>query len=251
MRSRWNLEKIEKMFTEVAKNEEYTLVDYGLIDKGKHSRITILCHKCGHLFRPTLRQFFSFGQRCRVCNVGEPWTERRVLQLFDSSSDKHLYKLLEYDEIKNKNSMLTLECQICLSIWRVSCINYLGKNQTRCPTCKTSRGERTISEILSKNNVKFIAQYKPNGCKHTRQLSYDFFLEEQNILIEYHGAQHKEVTKFFGGQPALDRRIVNDKIKEDYAITNGYKFIIIWFDEDIENKILQLLKGMNNYDKSN
>ena len=49
-----------------------------------------------------------------------------------------------------------------------------------------------IKNILSSYNITFISQYKFNDLLGigNRQLSYDFYLPEYNLLIEYQGKQH-------------------------------------------------------------
>lgn len=50
------------------------------------------------------------------------------------------------------------------------------------------KGEKFIQNWLDKNNIKYEPQKKFNDLKDKLSLSYDFYLPEQKVLIEYQGA---------------------------------------------------------------
>jgi len=107
-----------------------------------------------------------------------------------------------------------------------------------CPKCKTSNGELLISKILNEKKIQYIQQKTFPGCKNIRKLKYDFYLPKQNILIEYNGAQHYNCIKYWHyGKRSLASQQHRDRIKKDYALSNGYKFLIIKYDENIEEKL--------------
>ena len=68
-----------------------------------------------------------------------------------------------------------------------------------CPYCKESKGELKIRELLESNGIIFAQEYRifPDLYR------FDFFLTNQNILIEFHGIQHYAPVKWFGGQSAF------------------------------------------------
>lgn len=243
MRKKWTPEKVKEEYEKTTDKNKYILLEYSNIDKGKYSRITFKCCQCGHIFAPTIRQYFHLKQRCAVCNVGEKWNEKRFEKLYNELPDKNNYILLEKEEIKNKNSKLTMKCTRCQNIWSVSCANFL-KLKTRCNVCKSSRGEREISILLNEEKIEFISQYKPKGCRNKRQLVFDFYLVKENIIIEFHGQQHVKSVKFFGGTSTFEKLVENDKIKYDFAVSNGYRYEVIWYNEDIKSKLQVIL---NNY----
>lgn len=64
--------------------------------------------------------------------------------------------------------------------------------------CKKSKGEERITQILLNLQVPFIIQKKFDDCifpETGRHLIFDFFLPEQNLLIEYDGIQHFQPVK--------------------------------------------------------
>ena len=107
-----------------------------------------------------------------------------------------------------------------------------------CPICKTSHGERLIAKILDSNRIKYIRQKTFKDCinpKTNYPLVYDFDLLELKMLIEFNGMQHyKEINYWHKNGRSLENQRERDQIKKDYAISHGYKFLVIKYDENIE-----------------
>lgn len=59
--------------------------------------------------------------------------------------------------------------------------------------------------LLIENNIKFISEKRFNGCKNINELPFDFYLPNQNLLIEYDGIQHFKPINFFGGEMGLKK----------------------------------------------
>ena len=106
-----------------------------------------------------------------------------------------------------------------------------------------SVGENLIECWLNKNSIKYETQKTFNECKNKKKLRYDFYLPNQNILIEYDGRQHFEPVKSFGGDIGFKNQMIHDKIKNDYALSNGFNLLRIPYTERnnlsniLENKI--------------
>lgn len=109
-----------------------------------------------------------------------------------------------------------------------------------CPICNESKGEKEIRNILEIKRIKFIPQHKFNDCKNINKLPFDFYLPDHNICIEYHGLQHYEPIKWFGGQDVFDKLIKRDKIKKNYCIEKNIKLIIIPYGKNIIKIINEL-----------
>lgn len=110
-----------------------------------------------------------------------------------------------------------------------------------CPKCKESNGERIIRVFMEKNDIKYVYQKKFDKCKNESYLFFDFFLPNFNLLIEYDGEQHFGVTRggTFGGEIGFERRIENDRIKTDFALTEGIELLRINYKQMKQiNKIL-------------
>lgn len=118
---------------------------------------------------------------------------------------------------------------------------HLGKYKQGCPVCKESHGERFIRNYLDKNNIKYEPQKKFHGLKDKKPLSYDFYLPDNNILIEYQGSQHYEKSDYFGGKEQFKKQQLHDKMKKDYAKNNGYKLLELHYSLDTQEKVSNYL----------
>lgn len=98
-----------------------------------------------------------------------------------------------------------------------------GKD-TGCPICKESHGEKFVSKYLTGHNIEFTTQYKIsyNECP---KLSFDFYIEKYNTLIEFDGIQHFDIIPYFGGEEKFQLQIRNDNYKNSYCKENNITLI--------------------------
>ena len=101
---------------------------------------------------------------------------------------------------RDTDGSIIWECQCeCGNITYVSTSNLTRKKEpTISCGCKKSKGERKIIDILSNEGIRFIPQKRFDDCiypKTNRQLIFDFYLPECNLLIEYDGEQHFHIVK--------------------------------------------------------
>lgn len=110
-----------------------------------------------------------------------------------------------------------------------------------CERCSESRGEATIAKILDDNGIRYIREYKlPQAPQY--KFEYDFYLPEQNLLIEFHGIQHYRSVEFFGGEEAFKQNQFRDKFKYSLARECGYR--IIYFNyKDLKRKNIVKLES--------
>ena len=106
-----------------------------------------------------------------------------------------------------------------------------------CSVCKESHGEKFIRVYLDKRNIKYEAQKRFNDLKDRAYLSYDFYLPEYNILIEYQGKQHYENNGFFGGEEQFKKQQYHDRLKKEYAKKNHYKLLELHYSLDTQDKV--------------
>ena len=72
-------------------------------------------------------------------------------------------------------------------------------------------------------------------------MSYDFYIEGTNILIEYHGKQHYKPIEYFGGEKQLKIQKEHDRRKREYAKKHGYKLVEISYKRDTYEKVAAYL----------
>lgn len=112
-----------------------------------------------------------------------------------------------------------------------------------CPICSESHGEKYIRNYLNKNNIKYESQKKFKDLKDKTYLSYDFYLPDYNTLIEYQGIQHYEPIKFNGKNNSnFEKQQYHDKLKREYAKSNGYKLIELKYTLDTQELVDRYLK---------
>ena len=94
-----------------------------------------------------------------------------------------------------------------------------------------------ISRFLDFNGYKYITQKKFNDCKNIGYLSFDFYVPDRNLCIEYDGELHYKAVEYFGGQDHLDAVKIRDQIKTDYCKKHGINLLRIpyWDFNNIES----------------
>lgn len=224
---------------EIASNGEYEL----LSDYIKNSeKIKIKHIKCGNIFDMRAGNFLN-GQRCPECSKNEISKKLKKDNDIFLSEINELYAD-EYSILSEYNKacdIIKVRHNKCGNIFEVTASNMLVK-RSHCPNCiNVSNGENLISDILNSNNINFIEQkkfdklYGINGG----HLSYDFYLPDYNLLIEYQGKQHEVPVEHFGGEEQLVVQKEHDERKRDYAKNNGFELLEIWYyDFDKINDIL-------------
>lgn len=114
-----------------------------------------------------------------------------------------------------------------------------------CPKCSASKGELKISSVLNILEIPYVSQKKFDNLRGVNggMLSYDFYLPDYNILIEFQGEQHEKESKFFGGSENSNTNFMkqkeHDRRKREYAKYNDINLLEIWY-KDI-NKIDDIL----------
>ena len=213
--------------TEIFKNEVTLLVgdEYTVIgDYVSNATPILIRHNvCGreYLVRPNN---FINGSRCVICF----WDSMRLSQ--HEASQKLInaigaqYSLVS--DYKSMSSHILVKHLTCGNTFSATLDDIVQKH-TGCPICVQSIGEGYISSFLEENNIEFDYQKRFPNLKDKLPLSFDFFLPNYNILIEFQGTQHF-VPKTFGGI-SMERAIENlnlqkkhDNIKRTFAKANGY-----------------------------
>jgi very-short-patch-repair endonuclease len=96
-----------------------------------------------------------------------------------------------------------------------------------CPSCNASKGERRINQYLAKTGLFYEVQKRFPKLRIKFLLAFDFFVPEENLLIEYDGAQHFIPVKKWGGEKNLQGIQHRDSLKEKFAKKYGYRLLRI------------------------
>lgn len=118
-------------------------------------------------------------------------------------------------------------------------------NSKGCPRCSgtMSKGERRIIEYLNKNNKNYRTQEKMGDTKQ----SFDFYLPELKIAIEYNGEQHYFPIETFGGEERFLQQQKYDENKVQYCKDNNIILKIISYKDynNIETILDAFFKKFN------
>ena len=177
------------------------------------------------------------GRGCPLCGGSEKKTTKEFV---DMATEIH-GNMYDYSIVDYKNTMTKVNI-ICSKhgIFKMKPNNHIVKKQC-CPKCNNSKGEIEIFKILKNNKIEFETQKRFYECKHILNLSFDFYLSEHNMCIEYDGIQHFESVKYWGGDENLKIRQLRDCIKNQYCFINNIKLIRIRYDDDINKKMCEVL----------
>lgn len=202
---------------------------------------------------------------CPYCSHSLPSEDYNLLIINpelceDWNYDKNPKSPKEY--CPSSHTKVNWKCKECSYEWETS-INNRINGDVGCPECNKSKGEKEIDNILIKNNWTkinqedfelldyvdknnknyFIPQKKFNGLLGTGYglLSYDHYIPKLNLLIEFQGLQHEKFIKWFHeSEINFKKQQEHDKRKREYALTNQYNFLEIWYyDKDNIKDILE------------
>lgn len=198
---------------------------------------------CGCEFSMKPSSFKKSGSKC-----GNPFCKREyyirdskpkfIEDFYNIHSDEYELKS-EYIGSMKPIDILHKKCGNSFSIQKAC----KSLNKEICPycTCNKSKGEAIIIGILDKYNKEYVYQQKyptllglGNG-----ELSYDFYLPDNNLLIEYQGEQHYKPIEIFGGEAQFKVQQEHDKRKRQYAKDNSINLLeISYLDFNNIEKIL-------------
>lgn len=139
---------------------------------------------------------------------------------------------------KHKRSFCICTCD-CGTTNVVVQANHLKFGETRSCGCLKSSPEEKIAELLSTNSIAFIREARFPGLRYKNALRCDFFLPDLNLVIEYNGEQHYKAIDHYGGEEMFRINQERDRIKREYCEAHNIQYMVIRFDEDIEEALIK------------
>lgn len=199
------------------------------------SPIKVQCKKCGYIWNPVAEVLIREEDHC-----GCPKCAGNAILTPDEFKSRlqetHPEFTLLSDYVRS-NQQVHVQCNDCgFDFWIIP--NKLQQGQ-HCPRCKISNGERLIKNYLDKNKIEYTYGKKYDGLIGIggRQLSYDFYLPEYNVLIEMQGIQHVQPVDFTYShnielaETNFKKQQEHDKRKREYAEAHNIPLLEIWYDE--------------------
>ena len=231
-----NKKLTQEEFIERCKRIHGDKYDYSITNfTNTSSKVDIICKKHGKFSQIASNHLCGHG--CKECRK-EFLREKFAMSLKEFIDRANAVHHNKYDYSKvdyvNSSTLITIICKEHGEFKRGPKSHLLGSG---CPICDGYKGEERIAGFLKEKEIKFIPQKTFDDLKDIKKLSYDFYLPDYNLLIEFNGGQHYEFTPFFH-KDAHDfhRQLHHDWLKRKYARENGIELISIpyWEYDNIE-----------------
>lgn len=120
----------------------------------------------------------------------------------------------------------------------------LNGHTTSCGCTKRSSRERLIERVLTENGVKFKGEYIFPECRDKHPLRFDFYIESQNLAIEYQGEQHYMPLVKYGGAEQFERQKVHDAFKRNFCKEHNILLLELPYtlsDKEIHDKVTSII----------
>lgn len=214
--------------------------------KDAKTKLDLKC-SCGNVFHIGWNKIKQGKYVCNICGRKQRWVDNRPFMFEKIKNFVNLTncKLLSDSYIKN-NEKLKFQCT-CGNIFEATWQQFLGNKKgakRQCNDCGIrlkangyeSKGEKRIRDFLNKNNIKFVAEQTFEDCIYIQKLRFDFYLPNNNIVIEFMGEQHYKPVSFGGidlekSIEKYNKTVIRDKIKFNYCKEKNIKIIYIRYDE--------------------
>ena len=210
--------------------------DYSQISEvsGSKSMVDIICTKHG-LFKQRVSNHINLKDGCPKCVGKGRWNTSLLKDEFTKIHfNKYDYSKVVFDGSANKVEII---CEKHGSFFQNIYKHLLGQG---CPECKySSKGEEYIKDYLERLNIKYIRQHGFDTCRYINRLSFDFYLPDVSICIEFDGIQHFKPIKEFGGDEGFEIVKARDECKNKWCEINIKKLIRIKYNDF--NKISKIL----------
>jgi len=208
---------------------DYSLTNY----KNNKEKVNIICPEHG-MFSQTPSNHLKYG--CIECAGTNNYTTEEFIE---KANLKHNYRY-DYTLVNYTNAKIKIPI-ICPNeshgmFMQTPHGHLSGKG---CPKCKFSRNAIEIKNLLDKENIEYILEYRFSDCRNINPLPFDFYIPSLNTCIEYNGEQHYIPVLIFNGSKGFESQQIRDKIKINYCKDNKIPLLIIKFDENIEEKLFE------------
>lgn len=200
-------------------------------------RVEFKCPNCHQITNRRVWELLHTCQECSQCSLNSRTQKTNDTFLWELHNKYgNEYEPLEpYTKAREKIKVRHNKCGF---IYSVSPDNLL--RDRGCPHCKryNSKGCRKIKAWFEQNGISYEVEKNFEWIGNKR---YDFFVPQDNLLIEFNGIQHYQPIEFFLHSRTFEQQQESDRIKQEQAIAHGYKFLVISYEE--EEQIPQILSN--------
>ena len=223
-------------------NKPFELISDGYIGNKEKLQWHCLIENCGEIFENNWANI-SQGQGCGYCcskQIG-------LSNCLATKNPKLSFEwhptlngsLTSFDVLCGSHKEVWWKCKKCEYEWKASVGN---RNAGRgCSECNESKGEKKIKEIYDFQDINYIPQKTFEGLLGLGGglLSFDFYLPNHNLLVEYQGEFH-DGTAWQQSEIDYDKQVEHDIRKRQYAKDHNINLLEIWYQDF--NNIEKILK---------
>lgn len=249
--AQWGIDNLGEDFLEKYWDYIKNIVDPWSILKSCRTKVWIKCQEKEYheSYYVSTYNFYN-GRRCSYCNnhtlhkldsLGTLYPE--VLELWSNKNNKSPY---EYAPHSGKE--VWWKCPDGKHKDYKRSIDGSNLRDFRCPECQCSMGEIEVGKKLFNKEINYISQKTfegligLGGCL----LSYDFYLPQYNLLIEYQGEMHERFVKgIHKTVKDFEKQVEHDRRKKEYAQDKNIQLLEIWYWEydKIEEILSKIIVG--------
>jgi very-short-patch-repair endonuclease len=192
------------------------------------------------------------GVGCPVCGANRAADNKKnkAKALFESTANKVHGGRYDYSYVNyiSAHGKVEIACRRH-GIFKQDAASHLGGKG--CPICMESKGECLVASVLDSLGVRYVRQKKFDGCRLERQLSFDFYLPDFNVAIEFDGIQHYEPRDFGGSKESACKEFMKtkkrDEVKNDYCKEAGIELLRVNFicRDTVEERIRGVIYAKN------
>jgi len=189
--------------------------DYSKVVIGKsNDKVCIICPEHGEFWQTTSNHLR--GRGCIKCSRNKKLTTEEFIEKSKSiHGDKYDYSKVEY--VNNATNVI-ITCKKHGDFKQLPSVHLYGGG---CPICNESHMENELSLLFNDNNIRYERQKTFETIKYKKELPFDFYLPDYNVVIECQGEQHFKKHHFFNDE----NRFEKDKIKYEGCLNNNIKIL--------------------------
>lgn len=215
-----------RLLTKCSENGYKLNIDKSII-KNNSTYITYICPLHGEKSMK-ISNFLS-GKKCPDCapvnnhNCFKHSTDEVVRRIKDCGGI-----ILNPEDYYNQDKQnLKFVCPECGKEFISSLKHFQQHGGQVCRECSNneSLGEKKVRYYLENHNIEFITQKWFSDCRDKNPLPFDFYLPNNNMIIEFDGQQHFFQSNLFPETLELIKK--HDDIKTTYCIDNKINLVRI------------------------
>ncbi len=252
--AQWGIDNIGEDFLEKYWDYEKNIgINPWKISCGVSTHIFIKCQEKSYHDSYKIRvSHFINNSRCPYCcsfhgkvhpldSLGKYLEDKGLLHLWSEKNKKSPYELS-----KHSNEKVWWKCNNGKHKDYKKMVYVATSSDFCCHYCKTSIGETKILNYLNNKSIEHTYQktYKGLIGLKNKKLSYDFYIPDFNLLIEFQGIQHEKPIDFNGegiekAKENFEKQVEHDRRKKEHAKLHNISLLEIWYwDYDNIEEIL-------------